>query len=364
MAQTNIPINDPKAVRRWSGALSVDTHGKSYWARKFIGKGPNNIIEQKTELESEAGDTVQFDLSVQLRGTPTVGDDRLEGKEENLRFFTDQVMIDQTRKSVSAGGRMTRKRTLHDLRGIARDRLGDYWGKYSDELYFIYLSGSRGINEDYFEPLGWAGHAGNPIQAPDVDHIVYAGAATSKATITAADKMNRVLVERIQTYVSMLSAMSPESASMNPVSVEGEDRYVFLMSPFNSFDMRVADTAGWLEMNKALITAEGKNSPIFKGGLGMLGNTVLHEHKRVIRFSDYGAGANLPASRSLFMGQQAGVVAYGTSGGMRFMWEEETKDYKNLTNVASGTIIGFKKSRYNSRDFGVVSVDAHAAPVR
>lgn len=101
---------------------------------------------------------------MQLRGKPTYGDNRAEGKEEQLKFFTDNVIIDQMRHPVSAGGRMTRKRTAHDMRGIAKNRLSDYWAKFIDELHFIYLSGARGINEDFIETTDWTGHAGNPIK--------------------------------------------------------------------------------------------------------------------------------------------------------------------------------------------------------
>ena len=152
MVQTIIPFGDVKAQKKWSSNLAVDVLSKSYFSKKFIGKGDNNIIEQKTELESDKGEKISFDLSVQLRGGPTQGDARVKGKEENLRFYSDEVIIDQTRKSVSAGGRMTRKRTAHDMRVVAKNRLGDYWSKYMDELMFIYLSGARGINEDYIEP--------------------------------------------------------------------------------------------------------------------------------------------------------------------------------------------------------------------
>ncbi|MNL38154.1 hypothetical protein D3C87_1603480 [compost metagenome] len=90
----------------------------------------------------------------------------------------------------------------------------------------------------------------------------------------------------------------------------------------------------------------------------MINNVVLHSHESAIRFNDYGATADIDASRSLFMGRQAGVVAYGTEGGLRFSWKEETKDYGNQQNVIAGTIIGIKKTRFNGKDFGVMAVDS------
>lgn len=143
MAVTNIPIGDPKAAKRWSGSLFIETTKKSYFNRKFVATYDNAVIQQLTDLEQNAGDKIGFDLSVQLRQKPTSGDNRLQGKEENLKFFSDEVQIDQLRHGVSAGGKMSRKRTVHNIRKFARDRLSDYWSKYLDEMRFSYLSGAR-----------------------------------------------------------------------------------------------------------------------------------------------------------------------------------------------------------------------------
>jgi N4-gp56 family major capsid protein len=364
MTQTVIPFGDARAVKRWANMLSVETLSKSYFTTKFTGKDENSVIQQKTELESDAGDKVSFDLSVQLKGRPTPGDNRLKGREESLRFYTDEVNIDQLRHSVSAGGRMTRKRTVHDLRKVAKARLSDYWAEYLDQFMFIYLSGARGINQDFYEDTDYTGFAGNALQAPDSQHIVYGGAATSKASLVIGDIMTRNLVEKTATTAGMIRALDTNAANMVPVTMEGEQRFVMLMSLYQEYSLRTdTGAAGWLELQKAAAGATGNGSKLFKGSLGMINNVILHSHKSVVRFDDYGVGTNLDASRGLFMGRQAGVVAYGTPGGARYMWEEEMDDYGNEPTIVAGLIFGMKKTRFNSRDFGIIAVDtASPAP--
>jgi N4-gp56 family major capsid protein len=359
--RTTVPFGDPKAQKRWSASLFIETLAKSYFERKFIGTSDNAVIQRLTDLESGPGDKIDYDLSVQLRGKPTYGDNRVEGKEESLKFYSDEVNIDQLRHSVSAGGKMTRKRTAHNLRKTGRDRMSDYWAKFFDEMIFIYLSGARGMNEDFIETADWTGHADNPIQAPDAGHIIFGGAATSKATITDQDVFTRDLVERAEVKARMMRALDPTAANMLPVQVGGEGHYCAVMTPFQEHNLR-NDTGGngWLEVQKAAAAAEGRNSPIFKGGLGMVGNVVLHSHASAIRFTDYGAGANVHAARALFMGRQAGVIAYGTKGGLRFEWKEELKDYGNEPTVAAGTIVGVKKTRFAGKDFGILALDTAA----
>lgn len=362
MAQTIVAFGDPKAQKRWSANLAVDTRKKSYFENRFIGMDDNNVIQRKTELETDSGDTISFDLCVQMRNKPTYGDARLEGKEESLKFYTDQVIIDQVRHAASAGGKMSRKRTAHDMRMIAKNRLGDYFARLVDELFFMYLSGARGINQDFIEDTSYTGFAGNSFTAPDAAHIIYGGSATSKASLAAADKMTVTVVEKAVTKAAMMQALDPSVANMVPVTNGADDQYVLLMSPFQEFDMRTNTTTGqWLDIQKAAAAAEGRANPMFKGALGMINNTILHKHRNVVRFSDYGAGGNVDASRALFLGRQAGIVAYGTAGGLRYSWEENTKDYGNEPTVASGFIGGIKKTTFNSKDFGVISIDTAAA---
>jgi hypothetical protein len=102
----------------------------------------------------EAGDppAITYDLVMQLKMQPVEGDNTLEGKEEDLKFYTDSLYIDQVRGGVNTGGAMTRKRTLHNLRQIARARQSDWWARVFDELIFMYGSGARGVNTEFIFP--------------------------------------------------------------------------------------------------------------------------------------------------------------------------------------------------------------------
>lgn len=360
MATTQIPWGDPRAVKRWSPKLAIDIQRDGYFAKRFVGKGSNNIIEEKTELEADAGDTVQFDLVADLRGEPTFGDDRVSGKEEQLRFSSDRVSIDQMRKSVSAGGRMSRKRTEHDLRKVASENLKRYWAKFNDEMHFMVLSGARGHNEDFTLSEGSVAALPNALLAPDAAHTLYGGVATSKGSMVASDKMTREVIERAATHAKMLKSVNPDATNMVPLSVEGAERFVVVMSPFQTHDLRIDTGAGnWLDVQKALAGSEGAASKICKGGLGMIANVVLHEHQNVIRFNDYGTGS-IRAARALMLGRQAAMLAYGTVESQRFIWEEEMKDYGNEPSVAGGYIYGEKKARFNGYDFGVIAIDTAA----
>jgi N4-gp56 family major capsid protein len=370
MARTIIGLNDPKAVKRFSGALAVDTARKSYFSKKFMGMGETSSmpIQQLNHLENDAGEQITYDLSIQLRMQPVEGDNVLEGQEEALQFYTDNVYIDQMRGGVNTGGRMTRKRTLHNLRQIAKRRQSEWWARCFDELFFMYLAGSRGINNDFIFPLTYTGFANNAITAPDYpDHQLFSALAagtipTAKTGIDNTAIMRLGTVDRLVTKAQMMGGGTQGTPQIQPIMVEGEERYVLVMSPFDEYQLRTnGNTGQWLDIQKALTTAIGNSSPIFKGGLGIYNDVVLHKHKAVIRFSDYGAGANLPASGSLFLGEQAAVCAFGSPGtGLRYDWFEETRDNGNQVVISTNVIFGIKKCTFNSKDYGVIRVDSYA----
>lgn len=370
MARTLVGVNDAQAVKKWSGLLAVAVNKSSYFTKKFMGEGKRakTPLQRITDLESDAGDTVTVDLLMPMRMEPVIGAETLDGKEEALRYYTDRIVIDQVRGGADLGDRMTRKRTLRDIREDALGAMKEWWARLFDELFFIYLSGSRGVNTGYIWSATNPFFAVNPLTAPDTMHQMYAGTATSKATITNAMPMDLRLIDRAVARAETMGGDSSDELSLVPCSVEGEDKYVMLMHTFQ-FDALKASTATgqWLDIQKAAAASQGQKNPIFMGSVGEYNGVVMHKHRNVIQFSDYGAGANLPAARALFLGSQAGLIAFGSPGtGLKFDWTEEVKDHGDKVKIGSNSIFGVKKATYASkdnsvvRDFGVLAIDTYA----
>jgi N4-gp56 family major capsid protein len=366
MAQTVIGLNDAKAVKRYSGNVAVDVGRKSYFTRKFMGKGetPTKPLWQMTDLEADAGEQITYDLSLQLNMQPVEGDAVLEGKEEALAFYSDTVYIDQMRGGADCGGRMTRKRTLHDLRKIAKARTVDWWARVFDEIIFMYLSGSRGTNTEFVFPTTYTGFANNSLTAPDTNHLIYGGTATAKNNLTAQHTMSTLPIDRGVAYAEMMGGGGPGTIpQIQKCNVEGEEALVMVMDPYQAFNLRRNTTANdWADIQKAIAAAVGRNNEFYKGGLGVWNDVVLHKHRNCIRFTDYGVGTDLTATRALMLGLQAGVIAFGSPGNeLRFGWVEEQRDAKNKIVISSHTIWGVKKTTFNGSDFGVMAVDTYAA---
>ncbi len=367
--RTTVGVNDPQAVKKWSLLLAAAINKSSYFTKKMMGEGKDSRmpIQMITDLEKDSGDEITVDLLMPMNMEPVVGDETLDGKEQNLKYFTDRLRIDQVRGGASLGSKMTRKRTLRDLRGDAKRVMTDWWKRLFDELFFIYLSGSRGSQGGYIWSAGNPFFSVNALTAPDSSHIMYGNDATSKASIATDDGFDLRLIDRAVAKAETMGGDGSDDISMMPIDIDGEEHFVCLMHTFQFDSLKSSAATGqWLDIQKAAAAAEGRNNPIFKGGEGMYANTILHKHRNVVRFSDYGAGGNLPAARALFMGAQAAFISFGSPGnGLRFDWTEESKDHGNLVNIGSNSIFGIKKATYKSkdssvqRDFGVIALDTY-----
>jgi N4-gp56 family major capsid protein len=361
MAMTEFALGDPLAVQRWSTSLAVEAAKKSYFS-KFIGTGTDSLIVLKNELHKGAGEKVTFGLRMKLVEYGIEGDNVIEGHatgEEALTFFNDAVFIDQLRKSTKSKGKMSEQRVPYNMRKEGRDALSTWWAEEMDEEFFCYLSGARGVGAMHNAFAAGAGNAraNNDLLPPDASHQMYSGDATAKNDLDSADTIALIDLEKLVAYSEITDPM------IQPFMIEGEKKFVLLIHTIQAFKLRTSTTENdWMDIHKA--TDRGKTSLMYKNALGEYADVILHKHRNCITFSDYGVGTDQPAARSLFLGAQAGVIAYGqNSTPNRYNWHEEADDRGNALAITAGCIFGIKKVRFNSKDFGVIALDSYQPAV-
>lgn len=370
MARTVIASSAQQTKKKWAGALFHSSVPTSYFGSRFMAEGsgdnaPNAPIHLVTDLESDSGDEVNFDIYAQLTGTPTFGDDSLEGDEESLTPFSDKVVINQVRKATDSGGKMTRKRTPNDHRMICRNKLTDWWSRFIDEAVFMNIAGARGTNADYIMPVG-STYAidGQSLVSRTSDKIVYAGSATSKASLTSSDTFGYSAIDKAVTKAETEGGGSDGKIRLTPMRIDGVDKFVCVMHNYQEHSLRTSTGTGqFLDIQKAAATNNGSKNAIFTGALGEYRGVVLHKHNKVTQFNDYGVGSNLAAGRALFLGRQALVAAFGSpsNSGLRYDWTEEWKDYKNRLGIATACVLGMKRPQFNGEDVNSLVIDSYAA---
>lgn len=348
MAGTDFPVNSPLAVKRWSSELMKETLKKTF-AFQFMGTDSDSVIQIKTELNKGAGDRITFGLRQQLQGAGIQGDGTLEGNEEALVTYSQNVSIDQLRHAVRSAGKMSEQRVPFSVRNEARDGLADWWSARIDTWFFNQICGNTAQTDTRYTGF----HA---TVAPDADHHVFANSQGSEGSLSATNSARFSLflidkaVERAKTAVNQL----------RPVSVGGRKHYVAFVHPYQVTALRLslADSQ-WQDIQQAALSAKNESdNPIYTGAVGIYNDTVIHTSTRIPLLNTGAGGAQV--ARAVLVGAQAACMAFGRGYGKNtFNWVEELFDFENQLGVAAGCIAGLTKTRFNGSDFASIVMSSY-----
>lgn len=287
---------------------------------------------------------------MQLTGDGVSGDGTLEGNEEPLTTYTDNLFVDQLRHAVRSGGKMTEQRIPWKIREEALMGLKDWWAGRLDTSFFNQVCGYTPIVDVRYTGM-------NAVLGPDANHITRPNAKASDQTLAAGDEMSLALIDKM-VELAKLGSTTATGPVVRPVNVDGDNRYVVVMHTKQVTQLRTNTQAGqWLDIQKAAMTGDGSSgNPIMTGALGMYNGAVLHESTRITNGVNSGAGTPvLTARRAVLLGAQAAAIGFGQGQSFKsFDWNEELFDYGNQLGVEAGLIHGLKKLRFNAADFGVI----------
>lgn len=368
MSRTTILPSDPNKRRAWAAAVADDSTKDLYFARMVGPEGSRSAIIRKVDTEKGAADEVVTALVAKLRGAPVVEGQRLEGKEFRLRHASHTMRINEIRQGVNVGARIEQTRVGFNLKRQGREKLTDYIRELTEEMITMALAGSRGTGDEIQHwPIGHTGYP-NALRAPDASHY-FCGPTNqrTKATLVTTDLMTLKTINALRTKAKKMLGGQPDKAvKMTPVRKGGKDLFILPVSPEVMQDIRDDTGAqGWFEAQKALTTAIGRESELFKGGAGIFNGTLVDEMETCVKFDDYGAAGNVPAARSLYMGANFGAVAYGTKtqdDGMTISLDEDTDDRGHDHILTFEMIAGADKCQFNDMDYGGITVDTAFSP--
>lgn len=362
MARTTILPTDPNKRKAWAASVAKDAAQNQYFSRLVGEEGTRSAVVKKTELEKGAGDEVTTALVAKLQGRARREGEKLAGNEFKLQHAAHTMRINEHRHGVNIGARIEQSRVGFNLKKQGREKLTEYIKELYEHTIVAAAAGARGIGEELhtLEPE-YAGYP-NALRAPDAAHL-FTGTdgSKTKATLLATDKLALTTINKLRTKAVRMLGGKDKPVKMQKVSKGGKDCWVLATCPEGVQDIRDdVGAQGWFEAQKALVTAIGKEADLFKGGAGMFNNTLVDEMEFGVYFNDYGAGGNVNATRSLFLGANGINVAHGTKGmadGMTVSLDEDTDDRKHDHILFFEMIMGADKAQFDGRDYGLISVD-------
>ncbi len=351
MAETTYGVNHPLAVKVWRKKLMQEVL-KETWASRFMGEDSNSLIQIFDELEKSAGDRITVGLRMQLGGSGIQGDDTLEGNEEALVTYSDNLYINQLRHAVKSSGKMSEQRVPFSVREEAMQGLKDWWAGRIDTSFMNHICGNSGQADTRYT-------GNNTTTAPSTNRKLFADDNSSETTLTTgtSDNFSLALLDKA---VATAKTASP---LIRPIKIKGGEYYVCFIDPWQTQDLRTQTAAGqWADIQQAAIMGgQLTDNPIFTGALGMYAGVILHETTRLYTFNSDGGNR---MARAVFCGAQSCAIGYGRGEegkkSDRFEWVEETFDFKNKLGVSAGMIWGLKKLVFNSEDFATITLSTNA----
>ena len=352
MAVTAFGTNDAQTVKLWS-SLTMREALKATMMNRLMGTDKRAIIQELTELTKSAGDTIKYELLMQMTGAGVTGDNRMRDNEEALVYYQDSVAIDQLRNA-HAFRRMSQQRTLHDMRMDAKGNLADWFAGKLDSYCFRSLCGDTTFS-----------FAGNTATAPDVDHYIVCG-DVAKGTVLVTQEGSLGNNDQIQLADMDYAKEAAKTLTppIRPAVIDGQEYFVVILHPYSVTDIRldVANSAytDWPTI-QMYANKRGLSNPIFTGMI-IMESTYL---------PSFAGAAAATVRRNLFLGAQAGVFARGSAydgiekermGKDNLMsWYEQTDDYGNEKGISCGSIFGLKSTLFNSKDYGKIVMSAYSA---
>lgn len=326
-----------------------------------------------TDLQKERGDEVSFSIMHKLSKLPTMGDQRIEGRGEDLSRADFTLRIDQGRHLVDAGGRMSQQRTKFNLVSSAKTLLGTYFNDLQDQCAVVHLAGARGdfMADDVIVPL--ASHHDfkeimiNDVMPPTHNRHFFGGDATSLEAVDSSDVFTLSLVDNMALYIDEM-AHPLQPVRLKGDELYGEDPYYVLYVTPRQWNDWYTSTSGkdWNQMMvRAVNRSKGFNHPLFKGECAMWRNILVRKYAGMpVRFY---TGSKVQVSnndlaattqqievktnidRAMLLGAQALANAYGQRNGGHFNLVQKKTDMDNRTEIAIDWINGLKKIRFEDK---------------
>lgn len=272
------------------------------------------------------GDKVTVDAFNVTGGKPIMGDRNAEGQGKPLTASSFSVLIDLATHNVDAGGKMSRQRTRHDLRAIARAEVAGYFPRFVWQRAIVQSAGARGFqtgaawdvplasDPDFVEIMV------NSVKAPTYNrHFVINGTGLTRGGLQLASLATTDLwkLSNLDNLALILEAMEtkipPPRVIGDEMAYDSPIKGILMMPPgaYNSLITDVSSSTSNLRAWQAAVIERqkyAKSHPIFRGECGIWRGILVKKMEHTILFSASSAYQYITVANRLTETETAGTV--------------------------------------------------------
>lgn len=353
---TGIATSSALAQKLW-----VDNYFEKYLDqvvfKPYMGTDASAMIHMKEDLARQKGDALTFSLLGALQSEGVQGDSVLEGSEEELPSYSQQVVLNQFRHAVKDEGQLSSQRYPFEIRDAFKPALLAWQQQFVESKIVAALNSIDGILYSVAtqaERDTWLAH--------NADRVLFGAAVSNNAANDHSDCLNEVDSSAdglTPAQITLAKTLAKQCDPLiRPLRMEnGEEVFVLFAHPNCTKQLKASDD--WKNAQRYAMP-RGEMNALFTGALGSIDGVIVVETQKVPLVT--GGASSTNVARNFLCGAQALLWAQGGIGGQRMKIVEKEFDYGNSVGVAIASMWNVAKARFPTgassvhKDHGVFTV--------
>lgn len=346
----------------------------------YMGKAETNIIQFRTELLAEAGKTINIPVIASLKGSGVTGSQVLDGNEEDLTNFNDQVTVDWLRNGVRVP-KSTSYLTEINLMDAAKVALRSWDAEKLRDGIIQALGGiiipatTTGGADSYVLYANATATQRNAYLTLNGDRILFGNSRSNASSNVWATALGNVdstndlmstgigsLAKRMARTTGSANASFPNNLRIRPFKTDNGREYFVMFCASNSFRDLKKDTV-IQQANREARARDGNamdKNPIFQDGDQIYDGVIYREVPELDQLKVLGAGnSGIDVDQNFLCGTQSVAVGWGQQPKPV---TDYIKDYSFRPGVGIEELRGQKKLSYSGVQYGCVSVFTSSTP--
>lgn len=342
-------VQTANVVKQWDSDFYREYIRANRFAR-YQGTDSNSIIQLKEQLTKKPGDAITLSLVKALSGAGVTGNTLLEGQEEAMLNYGQQITIQAYRNAVAIT-EWEEQKTAIGLRNAAKPVLKD-WAMELNRSKAISAMTSIVADDGSIVPYATAtATQRDEFIVSNADRVLFGAAkgntaatfALSLANLDAgADKLSKGIISLGKRMAKLADPI------IRPVRVNDDEEWYVAFADSLSFRDLKAD----LDSVHQNAGVRGKSNPLFTDGDLIYDGVIIRE------IPEIGALSGSATTGQVFL---CGAQALGHVIGKRWASTTETRDYGYVNGVAISGYFGTEKLVFNGKQNGMVNIYTYAA---
>ena len=342
------------SITQWESQVMREYLRQPHWM-KFAGTSDNAVIQLKTRLTAEKGDTINITLRSQLIGGIVTGNTKVEGQEGRIEFYNQEIVVDNDNVAVRMDNvPMVEQRPAFSALKSLRSAITDARGLRTDDRITSALSATSSgrVRGRYLYGAidgNWDDTHDTALQ--NVDD------ADDQLTTRMVGIGRRKAEGPIVNATAKVRPMMINLGAKNGI----QTWYTFHMHTLCARDLTLNDAA-WRQPMLLIPSMMNSQNPIFTGStfLGGFDGVLYYKWEGILLVS-----STIQVAHNLLCGAQAGAFVWAQFGKFKdWSWnygEDVGLKHHEINNVAK-LVFGRNAidSSISDEDHGVVHIFAAA----